>query len=60
MGVHNFEDLIRHFGHELECVTYGEPPENVAIECITCGEVLVDYDRVQLPPSVKSIRSLRF
>lgn len=36
-------DLARHVGHELTCVRYGTG-ENIAIECETCHEVLVDAD----------------
>ena len=45
MGAHTFEDLIRHINHEVVCVTYGDPPINVAIECETCMEVLLDFDK---------------
>jgi hypothetical protein len=41
----NFSELAAHVGHEVEVATYGTPPVNVAIECMTCGTVLVDYDR---------------
>lgn len=39
-----FKKLLPHFGHKLECVTYGPPekPDNVAIECTDCCEVLID------------------
>lgn len=44
MGVHQFNDLVRHVGHNIECVTYGEfSDENVALECMDCNEVLVDF-----------------
>ncbi len=41
-----FHDLREHVGHQLEVVAYGptEAPANVAIECLTCGCVLVDFD----------------
>jgi len=51
MGAHDFDDLLRHYGHKIVCVTYGEKggniggADNVAIECETCNEVLMDYDR---------------
>ena len=56
MGVHNFEDLKRHIGHRLECVAYiknGATAEdldldntvNIAVECIDCNEVILDFDR---------------
>jgi len=43
-----FEDLERHAGHRLECVFYGgygKDAANVAIECLTCNEVLLDFDK---------------
>ena len=44
MGVTNYEELSNHIGHRLECCGYGG--ENVAIECLDCHEVLVDFDKV--------------
>lgn len=44
MAVSGFKDLTEHVGHTLEVVTYGNPSENVAIECLTCCEVLLSYD----------------
>ncbi len=44
MGVHNYKDLRNHVGHKLECVEYGDG-DNVAVDCITCGVVLIDFDR---------------
>ena len=38
-----YEDINRHVGHDIECVTYGHGA-NAAIECVTCGEVIVDKD----------------
>jgi hypothetical protein len=44
--VNHFEDLENHVGHNLECVTYGsDKVVNVAIECMDCGCVIVDYDK---------------
>lgn len=45
MSVSSFKDLKHHVGHEVEVVTYGDPPVNVAIECLDCNEVLLDFDR---------------
>jgi len=42
MSVSNFEELKKHIGHKLQCVIYGGL--NVAIECETCNEVLIDFD----------------
>lgn len=44
MAADNYEELMRHVGHDIEAVTYGQT-DNVAIECNTCYEVLLDYDK---------------
>jgi hypothetical protein len=48
MGVIDFKGLLRHEGHNLACVTYGDPPMNVAVECETCCEVLFDFDSEEI------------
>ena len=42
--INTFDELLAHAGHEVECVRYGTEFQavNAAIECITCGCVLVD------------------
>jgi hypothetical protein len=47
MSAIDFNDLMRHVGHKIVCVTYGtkKHPVNVAIECEDCNEVLLDYDK---------------
>ena len=61
MGAHSFEDLIRHVGHKISVVVYGSIDSekvdagtgrmydiaNVAIECETCHEVLLDFDKIR-------------
>ena len=49
MRNHLFEKLMRHRGHAIECVSYGDwdEPSDVCIECTDCGEVLIsaeDFD----------------
>ena len=44
MSVNTFRELCEHVGHNVECVTYGDPAVNVALECMDCKEVLVDFD----------------
>ena len=39
-----FDRVLSHLGHKLEVAVYGDN-ENVAIECLTCMEVVVDYDQ---------------
>ncbi len=52
MAVSNYAELVEHRGHEIEVSAYGPPsgPTNVALECMTCSEVLLDYER---PTEVK-------
>lgn len=38
-----YDFLIKHVGHKVEVVKYGE--ENVSIECVDCNEVLVSKDK---------------
>lgn len=37
-----YKKLLPHVGHSIVCVCYGDPthPENVAVECEDCNEVL--------------------
>lgn len=45
MAANSFEDLAAHIGHEIECVEYrGLVTAGVAVECVTCGCVLLDFD----------------
>ena len=48
MACHSYDDLKAHFGHKIVCVTYGD--QNVAVECETCGEVLLSFDRDEDQP----------
>jgi len=49
MSAASYAELRAHVGHRIECVVYGVDsagqPENVAVECIDCYEVILDYDR---------------
>ena len=50
MAIYKYDDLIAHKGHKIVCVTYGSynnPDVNVAIECETCCEVIMDFDKVE-------------
>jgi hypothetical protein len=44
MSADTYKELKRHIGHKIVCVQYGEG-ENVAVECETCNEVLLDFDK---------------
>ena len=41
------ERLLPHTDHEVEIATFGNPLVNISVECITCGEVLIDFDRFE-------------
>lgn len=47
MSAGTFAELAAHIGHDVEVVAYGggDEPDNVAAECLTCGEVLIDFER---------------
>lgn len=48
MSAYNYEELLRHLGHNVVVVAYGSLEKdwkNVAIECEDCCEVLLDYDK---------------
>ena len=48
MSAVDFNDLRRHIGHRIVCVGYGKKGEelqNVSVECETCNEVLLSYDK---------------
>jgi len=42
-----YEQLMNHIGHKIVVVAYGEAddPENISIECETCYETLVSFER---------------
>lgn len=51
MSVQTYKELKTHIGHKITCVAYGsaKDPENVAIECVTCSEVILDRDKWSCP-----------
>ena len=42
MSVTNYKELMEHYGHEIEIANYDGV--NVAIECLDCCVVLLDFD----------------
>lgn len=46
VSVSNFQDLQAHYGHKVEIVNYRDDliVRNVAVECVECFEVIVDFD----------------
>ena len=60
MSATNFEELYKHYGHNVVVAQYTEQdnePVNVAIECNDCDEVLMDYDK-ESNKWVKSARNV--
>lgn len=53
-----YKQLKFHVGHHLDCVTYGDSsvPEIIALECVTCGVVLLNSDLPD-PLSLKLIEA---
>ena len=45
MAVSSYRDLASHIGHHVEVVEYAGG-ENVAVECVTCHTVLLDFNAV--------------
>lgn len=50
MSVNNFDELHEHLYHNVVVVGYSktgvaEDIRNVAIECLDCCEILIDFDR---------------
>lgn len=39
----NYADLMAHYGHSIVVANYAN--RNAAIECETCSQVLVDYEK---------------
>ena len=56
-----FNDLKRHIGHEIHVVSYGEGKRiyNVAIECETCDEILLDFDRPEVEKAKRARGELK-
>jgi len=42
-----YNELKSHLYHEISVVAYGDPsdPTNIAIECESCGVVLISFDK---------------
>jgi hypothetical protein len=47
VAIRCMDELLEHVGHAIECVSYGMPPMNVAIECVDCHVVLVEFDHLR-------------
>jgi hypothetical protein len=42
----NFEEMMKHAGHRVQIVSFprGVQVLKVAMECVTCNKVLIEYD----------------
>jgi hypothetical protein len=42
----NFEEMLKHAGHKIQIIPFprGLQIVKVAMECITCNKVLIEYD----------------
>jgi hypothetical protein len=47
MSVADYNDLMAHRGHKIVIAAYGDPPVCVAVECLTCHEVLISHERFE-------------
>jgi hypothetical protein len=48
MSQQTYKSLRQHIGHKIVCVCYGlenEDPDNIAIECEDCCEVIMDVNK---------------
>lgn len=45
MAADSYKELTRHLGHAVIVTSYGNL-DNVAIECLDCFEILLDFDKV--------------
>ena len=53
MPAHSFDELMKHFGHDVHVTHYGTSPEiaqDVVVECKTCKEVLLAFERSEMDP----------
>jgi hypothetical protein len=54
MSAFDYDSLRAHIGHKIECVCYGkdkQDPHNAAVECVDCGEVLLNFNH----PDVEAV-----
>ncbi len=50
-----FEDLVKHLGHHLKVVTYGDPPYCAEVICEDCAEGLFGSDRYEEPADPREV-----
>ena len=45
-GASNYEEVLKHVGHKIQVVSFprGVQVLKVALECVTCNRVLIEYD----------------
>jgi hypothetical protein len=47
--IDNYHSLKAHHGHEITIAVYGDNDVNVALQCETCGDILMDFDKPDVP-----------
>jgi hypothetical protein len=40
-----FYELMKHKGHDIVCVAWGDPPVTVRVECDTCHVTLLEVNK---------------
>lgn len=62
MGCWDYASLKAHVGHKVVVVgyevahEYEGDPENVSVECETCGEVILDYDKTDPSEEIRECK----
>ncbi len=59
MSVQNYNELSEHFGHPIEIAMYGVDT-NLAIECVDCNEVLLDFDNNETTTTDEQITEMKY
>ncbi len=47
----NYTELLRHAGHQVQIIPFSRGVDilKVALECVTCNRVLIEYDNPDYP-----------
>ena len=47
----NFEEMMKHTGHKIQVISFprGVQVLKVAMECVTCNKVLIEYENPDYP-----------
>lgn len=46
MAITNFNDLVKHWGHKIDCVLHlkGKKAHSISLDCVTCDKMLIEFD----------------